>query len=265
MNKQKYSPQIKTALTSLLLAPAISSGVVIYSETFDGTDGSVSSLNGVSIGAETWSTNGFATDNGVLQTGQFEGSAVLPFIPAVNTTYTLSLDVISSSNRWVGLGFASSATTSEIANRPQDRFAQNDVTGRSWFIFRPIANSIAEEAQIFGGPTTSNGIADTDLNFDETFTGVRTLSIILDTTGDGSSYQADYLIDGVSLLPSGPATINAALSTIAGVGFTFEGPTGGATTPITVDNFLLEQTVPEPSTALLGALGALGLMRRRRA
>jgi hypothetical protein len=38
----------------------------------------------------------------------------------------------------------------------------------------------------------------------------------------------------------------------------------GATTSANYDNFSVDVTVPEPSTALLGGLGLLALLRRRR-
>ena len=267
---KKTSLLFKVALAALSLTPSLSSGFVIFSEDFAGTSGGVGSLDNTledQSGAQ-WSANGFATDNGVLNTGQFEGSAVLAFTPMVGNIYSLSLDVTSSSNRWVGLGFSTNGPVENGAgdaqlNRPGDRFAQSG--GQSWFLYRPDANSVAEEVQIFGGPNTANGIADTDVDFDATITAPRTLTVILDTTADlsGASYQADYFIDGVSLLSAGPATISQPLSSIGVVGFTFEGPAGGATPPITVDNFLFE-SIPEPSTTILAALGVLGLMRRRR-
>ena len=264
----------RAVLAALMFAPAASSAITIFSESFSGASVNTGSLdnqsiiNGLTGGTVQWAANGFATESGILNTGQFEGSAVLDFIPETGNIYTLSLDVTSSSSRWIGLGFSTNGPTEDgagdsLLNAPGQRFV--GLGGRSWFLYRPDAATVAEEVQIFGGPDTDNGIADTDTDFDAAFTGVRNLSVILDTTADatGATYQADFLIDGVSLLSGGPATINADISTIGHVGFTFEGPAGGGVTePITVDNFLLEQ-VPEPSSAALLGLGGLALILRR--
>ena len=267
MNINKYQGLSKGALAALFLSPVISSGVVIFSEDFAGTDGASGSLNGTmeDTAGAVWSANGFATTNGVLQTGQFEGSALLGFTPTVGNVYELSLDVTSSSNRWIGLGFSQSATTSGAGNAPGDRLAQNN--GVSWFLYRPGTTAgLDQQVQIFGGPNTDSAITDDDTDFSSTV-GALTLQVILDTTVDttGASFTADFLVGGSSV-SSGPQTVNIDISTIASAGFTFEGPVNATTTsPITVDNFELSNTsIPEPSTALLAALGALGLMRRRR-
>lgn len=161
------------------------------------------------------------------------------------------------------VGFSQSATTDGSANLAQDRLAQNG--GVSWFLYRPASTTLAAQVEIFGGPNTASGISDTDADFSQTL-GSVTLQVLLDTTADatGATFAADFLIDGVSV-SSGPQTIGVDISTIASAGFSFEGPDpDGAAAPITVDNFELS-TIPEPSTALLAGLGALGLMRRRRA
>lgn len=102
MNIYRYQRLSKSALTIFLLSPTISNGVVIFSEDFAGSDGGVSSLNGTAedTAGAIWSTNGFATDNGILQTGQFEGSALLPFTPEAGNIYQLNLDV-TGSDRWL--------------------------------------------------------------------------------------------------------------------------------------------------------------------
>ena len=252
MNIDKYRSLSKGSLAALILSPVISSGVVIFSEDFEGADGGIGSLNGTmedTTGA-VWSTNGFATDNGVLQTGQFEGSALLGFTPTVGNVYDLSLDV-TGSDRWIGLGFSQSASTNEANNAPPNRLAQNG--GVSWFLFRPATADLAQQVEIFGGPNTTPEAIITDDGTDFSSTvGAVTLQVILDTTADatGASFTADFLIDGNSV-SSGPQTINVDISTIQSAGFSFEGPVNATTTsPITVDNFELSNTsIPEPSTA----------------
>ena len=249
MNIDKYRSLSKGSLAALILSPVISSGDVILSEDFEGADGGIGSLNGTmedTTGA-VWSTNGFATDNGVLQTGQFEGSALLGFTPTVGNVYDLSLDV-TGSDRWIGLGFSQSATTSGAGNAPGNRFAQNN--GVSWFLYRPgTAAGLDQQVQIFGGPNTDSGITDDDTDFSSTV-GALTLQVILDTTVDttGASFTADFLVGGSSV-SSGPQTVNIDISTIQSAGFSFEGPASlTSTSPITVDNFELS-SISEPSTA----------------
>ena len=238
---------------------------IIFSEDFSGTSGAVSSLDGTAedTSGAIWAANGFATDNGILNTGQFEGSATLATTLAADTIYTLNLDVTSDSDDWVGLGFSENGSTS-VANRPQDRFAQSG--GRAWFLYRPEeggANPIADQVQIFGGSNTANGIADIDTDYSGALT-TRTLTVILDTASTG--FQADFLIDGVSQ-SSGFQSVGGTLADFAHVGFTFEGPGGAAAGSISVDNFSFsgKAAIPEPSSmALLGLVSVVGLTRRRR-
>jgi len=246
-----FSEQVKThfiksafthvMILSFLVASSIASGDTIFQEGFGGNSGAVGSLNGSSedFAGATWSANGFATANGQLNVGQFEGSAVLPFQADVNQVYRLTMDVETISNRWVGLGFAEGGSTG-VANSPQQRFAQTGGNGVAWFIYRPGTNNLGQQVQIFGGLNTANELPDNNFNFTGAIT-TRTLEVILDTTADlsGNTFQADFLIDGVSV-SSGPQTVDLDISNINFVGFTFEGPNNGANPPITVDNFLLE-------------------------
>ena len=75
----------------------------------------------------------------------------------------------------------------------------------------------------------------------------------------GRSYTLGFSTDGVSYVSTGPLTgFHSAL-----VGSDFETVTfeSGAGTILTLDNV---SVVPEPSAALLGGLGLLALLRRRR-
>ena len=240
---------IRFGVASLLLSLAavnpVSGQITLFQEDFSGSSGAAGSLNGSTedFAGETWTANGFATTNGQLNVGQFEGSAVLPFEAATDRVYNLSLDVTTVSSRWIGLGF-SEGGSSGVLDRAQDRFAQSPSNGIAWLIYRPGIGSLAQQVQIFGGLNTNNVIADNNANFSGALT-TRTLEVVLDTTADlsGDSFQANFLIDGESV-SGGFQTINLNISEINFVGFTFEGPNGGANPPITVDNFLF--TVTEP-------------------
>ena len=213
---------------------------MVYLEEFEGFGGLLD-LTTEDFAGETWFANGFATDNGVLDTGQFEGSATLPFIPEVGNVYNLSVDVTTDTDRWFGLGFSQNASTS-VPNRQQDRFAQNG--GVAWFLMRPSFPNLAQKVEIFGGLNTDLIILDDDRDFSGGAV-LRSMEIVLDTTADlsGATFQADFLIDGSSV-SGGIQTIPLELSNIANVGFTVEGPDPALEIgpPVTIDNFLLTQT-----------------------
>ena len=226
-----------TLTLSTLICNQALGQTTIYSEDFEGPANELLSGTMEDEVGEIWSANGFATTDGFLDVGQVEGSAVLPFTPAVGTIYNLSLDVTTDSDRWVGIGFSQNGS-SEALNRPQDRFAQSG--GISWFLLRPDFDTISQ-VEIFGGPNTDLIIADTDEDFFDRSVPTRSLTVVLDTTSDptGASFDADFLIDGNSV-SGGSQTIDVDISEINFAGFTFEGPNpNGFNGDIIVDNFLL--------------------------
>ena len=114
----------------------------IYSEDFNGVSGAEGSLNGTTedTQGEVWIANGFATANGELATGQFEGSALLPFDPVVGSIYTLSVDVTTGSDRWFGIGFSNEGSTGML-NVPQTDLPRMAVSVGSSYGHRPPISS----------------------------------------------------------------------------------------------------------------------------
>ena len=202
-----------------------------YTETFSGTS---ASLNGraPTTGSGTWSANSCVTADGNTTSGL--GAALLPFTPTVNTIYTLSIDVnyLTAFDGWIGLGFTSATAVSvPSGSSTQDRFSNASVPGYAWMLYTET-----ETISCFEGDRT-NG-SDPVVDYPST-NGLHKLTVVLDTTGDGSSFTADYLLDGVSMLDGDPTTINFPISTIKSVGFSIN---CGASN--IVDNFSLTSSVP---------------------
>ena len=264
----KKSALLGAAFAMLCSLGATAQADVIFTEDFAGTSGAIDSLDGTfeDTSGEEWEGNGFATDNGVFQVGQLEGSATLSLANnalVADTIYTLSLDVTSNSQEWIGLGF-SDAAASGGNNTPGSRFS-NENRGRAWFLCRSGEAAVAGQVEIFGGPGTQDGIGDIDTDFTSGTAVTRTLSVVLDTASSG--FRADFLIDGVS--QSGGFQDLANNTGFDFVGFTWEGPTvnNGTGSPITVDNFSFSDNnaVPEPgSIAVISFVGLIGMIRRRR-
>lgn len=258
---------MKNSFILSLGALALSAGLAqaqtttLYSDGFSGSGGL---LNGVAVAGGTgagalWSANSAFLDNGAIS-GANEGSALLPFTPVTGQLYTLSLDVLNATDRWIALGFARDALASPGASLTNDRFS-NEAEGISWMLFRQHATDATQNIQIFGGLRTASGI--TDDNAAINFGIAHQLKIVLDTAGDGTSFTANFFLDGNSILAGGaPVTIARNIDDINFVGMSFDNATASA---VTFDNFLLT-AVPEPSTGALLGLGLLALIghpRRR--
>jgi hypothetical protein len=264
MNQQRSSwagRKLALALAGLTALVAAANAQVLYSDSFSGSGGL---LNGVAVPGGTgagalWSANSCFLNNGTIS-GANEGSALLPFAPVVNAQYRLTLDVLNSSDRWIALGFAGTGLVSPGANRTNDRYA-NDNRGNAWMLFRQHLTDATQNIQAFTGlGTTGGALADDNraINF-----GVgHQLQVLLDTTGDGTRFTADFLLDGSSVLAA-PVTIVRNLSTLQYAGMSYDNSTASL---ITYDNFQLT-LVPEPTSAtILGAgLLLIGLRRCRKA
>jgi hypothetical protein len=245
--------KVQSTITALLLtlAPVALNAQVttIYSDTFSG---SATLLNGATTtsGGGTWSANSFVNQDGSLIGGSITGGAFLPVTLAVNNIYTLSMDIAltgtAASTKYIMMGFADQGTvtgpgTSNAAGR------HNNATMNGYPVLALVTgSSLLQGTELYNSVVASTAFTD--------FANVHNYKLVLDTTGDGSTFTASYYVDnvafGTSLLMD-----YANLSSIGGVGFS------GRTTTGTVDNFLLTvQPVPEPSVMALIGLGLGGLV-----
>jgi hypothetical protein len=213
-------------------------------ETFAGPAGLA--LNGrlSTTGWGIWIANSIVTNSGsgtgVLTASA--GSAMLPFNPVVNQTYTMSIYYnyagTNVGTEWFGMGFSTSSPSSPGTSTSNDRLSNANVPGIAWMYRRQNGNIDA-----FEGPRTAG--SDPIVGYPTAY-GPHSLSIILDTTGDGTSFTADFLIDGTSMLPGGPTLISIPVADVNYAGFTLSGSSVMAGT--TIDNFTLTRsnTTTEP-------------------
>jgi autotransporter-associated beta strand protein len=236
------------ALAVLVATLAGSMSTVTFAQTTLYTDsfgGAGTALNGTLVqggtlqtGAVAWSANSAFLNNGTMD-GNVEGSAILPFVPVVNSTYTLSLDVFNTTDRWVGLGFKNSALTAPGTDQVNDRLSNGG--GIAWMLYRDHLTDPLQDIQLFAGLNTGNPIADNDSAV--TFNQFNNLKIILNTTGDGSTFTADFQVNNASI-SSGPQVVNQPISAIQYVAMSYDDATAAA---ISYDNFLFTQTITGPT------------------
>ena len=235
-------------LLSVLSAAVVDAQTTLYSDSFGGAG---TALNGALVqggtlqtGSVAWSANSPFLNNGTIDEST-EGSAILPFAPVVNAQYTLSMDVLNTSANWVGLGFKNSALANPGTNQVNDRFSNGG--GLAWMLYR---NNGADNAiELFGGPNVTNPIVDINNQGSINFNTLNSLKIIIDTTGAGSSFTADFHVNGSSI-SSGPQIVNQPLSAIQSAGLSYDNT---AATQVSFDNFLLTQTITGPTVTMPGA------------
>ncbi|MBX3434522.1 MAG: autotransporter-associated beta strand repeat-containing protein [Pirellulales bacterium] len=243
MNATRNLLRLFALAASLTMAARVEAQTTLYTDSFGG--GAVP-LNGVLVqggtlqtGSIAWSANSAFLANGTISLAD-EGSAILPFTPQVNATYTLTMDVNNPSTQWIALGFKGTPLTSPGTNFTNDRFANGN--GYAWMLYRDHATDPTQDIQLFGGANTANPIADNDVTFNNAAT--NQLKIVLDTTGAGTSFTADFFLNGVSVTSTGlPVTIAQPITAINYVGLSYDNT---ALVPVTFDNFLLTELITGP-------------------
>jgi len=253
--------RIKTVLTIVIvaivaIAPA-ANAEVIYSETFDG-DGSTG-LDGIAptIGEGTWAAKGndWLLTNGTVVGGTanntFAGANLLPFEPELDKLYTLSMDLNHTGIKYIGLGFSKFGIHDSSKQDTGYRFPQNGGIafmeygqGGTIKMYEGLGAYTDGEKEV-SIPNTGIYVSDTWVN----------LAIVLDTTGDGSTFTADFQIDGVSIT-GGAFTIDAVtLDDINYCGIGAYGTRSGSADGSQIDNFSLTVGLDDPNLPSVDAGG----------
>lgn len=236
-----------------LLSGPIHGATVLYSDNFsgDGTANLNGTTPGTTIGTNTWSANTNIKDNGSVAsvTTNSDRAAGLAFTPTptVGNVYTLSVTLAAptggrtASSPWFAFGFTDALNTGSIP----------DATFTSWMLWRTDdAGTTSGDINLFLGLGTGNGFAGNPVA--AAVTGTQTLSIVLDTTA--TLWSVEWFQGASSLgtmdYTANPTINNLFIASNAGAGFDLDSMS------LTV--------VPEPSAALLGGLGMLAMLRRRR-
>ena len=244
----KTSRILSGVAVSFLLAAASSNAATIYSQSFGGTSTTLLDTTVVQTGIGSWVAGSTFTTSGNLIGTARRTSAVLAFNPVQGEIYELTATVTLTNAGFIGLGFADkinfTGNTGSMNDNNAFRFATTShIAGYSWM----FQTSAAETAYSGAGLSGSSGTA--------TATGSVALKVVLDASNI-TDWVTTYYVNGTSI---GTSTASAAAldAAIDSVGFTSGNGLG------TIRDFTLA-TVPEPGAALLGSIGVLGLLRRRR-
>jgi hypothetical protein len=261
------------AVATIALNAQLHAVTVIFEQDFTPGAGTAG-LNGTSptIGANNWvAAPNFQADGDFAEVGG--GSATIAFTPADGLVYTLDASfrnlagtatVGAPEQDWIALGFASGQSASTGNNF---RFIQTTVIGKAWMLYRGAntTGTLPNGTQVGSATSGTNGGAGSanwsDAGLSTTFGGDIDLRVVLDTTGGAGNWTATWF---AKLPASGSYTevraetvlVNEAINSV-GVAISNTGFDGDMT------RFRLT-AVPEPSAALLGGLGLLAMLRRRR-
>lgn len=241
---------ILAALIGISASPTFAV-TVLYSDDFsrDGTANLNATTPDTTIGTNTWSANTNIKNNGSITpvTTSSDAAAALAFTPTTGNIYTLSATLAAptggnTSSPWFAFGFTDTFTTGGVPN----------ATYTAWMLWRSTADATEANrgdlnlyrlnvTEAFPGNPAAKNV-----------TGTQTLSVVLDTT---TTLWSIEWFQGATSLGTMDYEVNPTISNVViarnnGAGFDLDSMS------LTV--------IPEPSTALLGGLGLLALLRRRR-
>jgi hypothetical protein len=228
-NSTGVSDPASATTAALVVVPGI-----IYSETFDGDGSDGLDLAAPTIGTNAWASKGeFVMNDGSIN--GLQGSAMLPFSPEINEVYTLSMDMTHTGSetltdrKYLGLGFTKDPINYEQQPAGNRMPSKNAL---AWIMYGHGGTVVTYE-----GLNQNNAISNTATYAGDTLVN---LAIVIDTTGDGSSFTADFFIDGISIV-GGPQTIPLAVDDLnyATLG-SYGTNSGNSPAGSVVDNFLLK-------------------------
>lgn len=244
-----------TILAAAFASAQLASGsTVIVAENFGGTG---ANLNGTtadtfalgittSLGSNTWVGATSFKDNGIVNNGNNQniylnmGNYINATKGTANGLFTLSVTISPVNGTWVGFGFFVDNTPGTSTN-----FTSVDSPGAGFFIYRSTGTLDG-----FGGPRSTNVV-----NGPTSQSGNQLMTIMLDLTPAGG-YNGTDNFGTVSFIQGDANTASFGSYThtnpisFGSIGFSAAGQSSG-----TLSGFQLTQ-IPEPSTALLGGLGA---------
>ena len=215
------------------------SAATVYFDDFSGLSGT--DLNGVAPdtrpGSETW-----ASTTGTPAPWKADGSkassgsevALLPFTPAVNKVYTLTLDVNPDDGTagWFSVGFTQRGDTTQhwLSGDP------SGLNAAAWMLNKGYDDSAPEtEVQTFLGLVTGGG-----QSHNQEEQGLVELKVVLNTSA--ALWTVEWFFNGTSIRGPVAYTTNP---TINYVGFSAWEQFG------VVDNFQLDEADPAPPTGVV--------------
>ncbi|USN99471.1 MAG: PEP-CTERM sorting domain-containing protein [Phycisphaeraceae bacterium] len=248
----KNADRIGVAL--VLVAGAAMAASANTTILYDNFDGFGADLNGAAadVGG-TWQASAGWLDDGAVTATQDGGALLETGGLMTNAQYHLHAIVNNATSQWIALGFGRDALQAPGGVvQFNDRFS-NEIEGIAWMLVRN--DSARNDVECFNGYRTSGNAYGGDPGVD--FGSPIALDIFIDTTGDGSGFAVEYMINGMSLAT---ANVGITIADMNYAGFSFDYGSGGS---VSVSEFSLT-LIPAPASLAMLGLGGLAATRRRR-